>query len=201
MNIYTINAALAVFAAIGLTACSPHSTTHSDPHSNQHTEQTMTYDFTASNAITITRSGSFDLDMTPDAALPLFTAPGEKLWIPTWEPMILNGDGFEKGTVFVTAHAGHKTYWHVMDYDTGLHHALYVRVTPGVDTGTVDVSLVPNESGGSTVTVSYQLTSLSTAGSTLLQKNYSAEKYAQMMEEWRSMIVGSRDKIDAHFSR
>ena len=111
-------------------------------------------------AVTINRSGSFELDMTPEYALPLFTAPGEKLWISIWDPVILHGDGYEEGTVWVTANHGNTTYWYVANYDTEAKRARYVRVTPDADTGTVDVSLMPNGTGGSIVTVTYQLTGL-----------------------------------------
>jgi hypothetical protein len=65
--------------------------------------------------------------------------------------VVLNGDGYEKGTVFVTSNHGHTTYWLVMDYDTDAKHAFYVRVTPDRDTGTVEVSIEANDTGGSTV--------------------------------------------------
>jgi len=154
-----------------------------------------------SHAITITRSGSFELDMTPDEALPLFTAPGEKLWIEHWDPVILHGDGYEAGTVFVTAHHGHTTYWHVIDYDTAARHARYLRVTPDADTGTVDVSVEPNGKGGCLVRVTYQLTALSAAGKAKLQDAFSAPKYAEMMDEWRTMINDHRAQIDVHSGR
>ena len=158
-------------------------------------------ELTAADALTVARTGSFELDMTPEEALPLFTAQGEKLWIPMWDPVILHGDGYEKGTVFVTEHHGQTVYWLVMDYDINAKHALYVRVTPGADTGTVDVSLAPNESGGSTVTVSYQLTALSPAGKKRLQESFTEARYAEMMGEWRTMISNSRERINAHFGR
>jgi len=158
-------------------------------------------DFSSFDSITIARSGSFELEMTPEDALPLFTAPGEKLWIPIWDPVVLNGDGYEKGTVFVTANHGHTTYWLVADYDTDAKHAQYVRVTPGANTGTVDVSITPNGEAGATVNVSYQLTALSPAGNADLEESYGESHYAEMMEEWRTMIVGSREKIDDHFGR
>ena len=165
------------------------------------TNSTILKQFKRFNAMTISRIGSFELDMTPDDTLPLFTAPGEKLWISTWDPVMLNGDGFKKGTVFVTSNHGHVTYWHVMDYDTEAHHALYVRVTPEADTGTVDVSISSNGKGGATVSVSYQLTALSPAGNENLTASFSESKYTQMMEDWRTMIVSNREKIDKHFSR
>lgn len=158
-------------------------------------------DFSGFDALTIARTGSFELGMTPEEALPLFTAPGEKLWISIWDPDILHGDGYEKGTVFVTANHGHTAYWLVSDYDTEARHAQYVRVTPGANTGTVDVSITSNGNGGTTVIVAYQLTGLSRAGNSDLEESFSELKYAEMMEEWRTMINDSRDKIDEHFGR
>ena len=158
-------------------------------------------DFTDVNALTIARNGSFELDMTPEAALPLFTAKGEKLWISAWDPVVLNGDGYEKGTVFVTNNHGHTTYWLVTDYDTDAKHAQYVRVTPDVDTGTVDVTLMPNSKGGSIVHVAYQLTALSATGNKHLQTSFSKSDYGQMMEHWRTMINHNRQSIDDHFTK
>jgi len=158
-------------------------------------------DLSEFDAVTISRSGSFELDMTPEEALPLFTAPGEKLWISIWDPVVLHGDGYEKGTVFVTSIHGHTTYWLVGDYDTQTRHAQYVRVTPGADTGTVDVSVTSNGDGRATVNVAYQLTALSPAGNVNLAESFSESSYAAMMEEWRSMIVDSKETIDEHFGR
>ena len=132
---------------------------------------------------------------------PLFTAPGEKLWISIWDPVILHGDGYEKGTVFVTNNHGHTSYWLVTDYDTNAKHAQYVRVTPDADTGTVDVSITSNGKGGATVNVAYQLTALSAAGNEKLKESFSESNYAKMMKDWRSMIDDSRGKIDDHFGR
>lgn len=52
--------------------------------------------------MTIERTSSFEIPMTPSEALPLFTAPGEILWVPGWNPNILNGNDFEQGTVWLT---------------------------------------------------------------------------------------------------
>lgn len=158
-------------------------------------------DFSKFEALTINRTGSFELDMKPDDAFPLFTAPGEMLWISTWEPFILNGDGYEEGTVWVTEGRGHKTYWYVAVYDTEARHARYVRVTPEADSGTVDVSVSSNGSDGATVNVTYQLTGLSEAGNENLARLLGEVEYAGMMEDWRTMIEQNRDRIDDHFDR
>ena len=158
-------------------------------------------DFAGFDALTIARTGSVELDMTPEEAQPLFTAPGEKLWIPIWDPIILHGDGYEKGTAFVTTNHGHTSYWLVSDYDTEARHAQYVRVTPGANTGTVDVTIASNGSSGAIINVAYQLTGLSPAGNADLEESYSESNYAEMMEEWRTMINDSRERIDDHYGR
>jgi len=157
--------------------------------------------FSGADALTISRSGSFELDMTPEYAFPLFTAPGEKLWISIWDPIILNGDGYEQGTVWVTVNHGRTTHWYVADYDPDSRHARYVRTTPDADSGSVDVSVTSNDKGGSIVNVTYQLTGLSEAGNNGVQELLDEANYAAMMEEWRSMINDSRAQIDAHFSK
>ncbi len=153
-------------------------------------------DLSQFEALTLTRSASFELDMLPEDALPLFTAPGEKTWVPGWDPVILHGDGYQKGTVFVTKNHGHTTYWLVTDYDTNANYAQYVRVTPDASTGTVDVSIAKNDGGGASVKVSYQLTALSPAGNEHLAESYSEPGYAAMMQEWRTLIVASQGSTE-----
>lgn len=165
-------------------------------HDNHHSHD----EFTFSDAVTVVRNGSFQLDMPPDLALPLFTAPGEKLWIKGWNPIVLNGDGFEKGTVFVTNGHGHTTFWLVADYDVESHFARYVRTTPKSDTGTVEVSVAPDNDGGSIVSVTYRMTALSDAGNEMLRNTFSEASYTQMMRDWRSMIIENKDMIDGHSS-
>jgi len=148
---------------------------------------------------TIVRNGSFELDLPPREALLLFTAPGERLWISEWDPKILHGDGFEAGTVFITTNHGPSTYWQVCDFDRDAGHARYVRVTPESDTGMVDVRVSSNNTGGSTINVTYQLTGLTPSGNDKLSTAYSAPDYAAMLQNWQRMIRDSRATIDEFF--
>lgn len=151
------------------------------------------------NAVTVSRNGSFELDLPPRNALLLFTAPGEKLWIEEWDPVILSGDGFTAGTVFMTTNHGHVTYWVVSDFDIDKRQARYVRVTPESDMGTVQVTVSPNGNGGSMINVSYQLTGLTSAGNQNLRESFDKSDYAAMMRKWQTMIQDSRAAIDEHF--
>jgi hypothetical protein len=63
-----------------------------------------------------TRSGSFHLDAPRERVFPLFTARGEREWVPGWDPVVLSGAD-ERGSVFQTrSHDGRETNWIVVDY-------------------------------------------------------------------------------------
>lgn len=150
-------------------------------------------------AVTVSHTGSFELDMSPDKALPLFTGPGEVLWVPNWNPILFSGNGLDKGSVFQTENHLNKTTWLVLDYDIHTKYASYLRMTPEYDVGTVNVSLKANKSGGTIVSVTYNLTGLGVERNNELA-NWNSQAYAQEMKEWRSLIIAAKDKINAHYS-
>ncbi len=160
---------------------------------------THSTDYTTFAALTIKRSGSFKLDMEPGRALSLFTAPGEELWVPDWQPFILHGDGYKAGTIWITQNGTQQTYWYValFEYETG--RARYVRVSPQQHSGTVEVEVAPNCSGGSIVGITYQLTGLTRAGNAEVAKMLRKDRYARMMEDWQTMIVRNRVRIEAYY--
>lgn len=135
----------------------------------------------------VARSGTFDLEVSPEKSFHLFTAPGERLWVPGWDPAILSGDGTEAGTAFVTGHGDETTIWVVTDFDVSQHRARYARITPLSRAGTVDVSVRANGSGGSTVAVRYELTALTESGNRNLER-FGADAYSEMLNEWKTLI-------------
>lgn len=186
------------FACLTLSAF----TANADVHGIDQDTSSFLKDFnkqgSETSVTTISRHGSFRLDMSPDEALPLFTAPGETLWIPSWKPVILNGDGFEQGTIFLTESEKGTTYWYVSEYNSNSHQACYIRVTPEHDIGTVKVAIEADGNTGSLVQVNYQMTSLSEEGKANFVGDFSIENYEKMMKEWQSMIVKSKRNIEAH---
>lgn len=152
------------------------------------------------NAVTLNHKGSFEIEMAPDYAFPLFTGPGEELWVPNWKAKILHGDGFEKGTVFQTSNHHNITTWLVLEFDRKEHHARYMRMQPHYDVGTVDVFLTSNGNGGSIVTVEYQLTGLGPERNLSLSQ-WDKAAYDLEMNIWRDLIISSKDKIEKHFSQ
>lgn len=149
-------------------------------------------------AVNVSHTGSFHVDAPPEQSIHLFTATGELLWADGWHPVIMSGDGTEKGTVFVTTHNAEVTIWVVVDFDTQNFHARYSRVTPSMRAGTVEVSVRSDGQGGSNVDVGYKLTGLSESGNRDLA-HFDAQKYSEMMTEWENEIRDAKIDYQAEF--
>ncbi|XOV78559.1 MAG: hypothetical protein ACFHVJ_16700 [Aestuariibacter sp.] len=156
------------------------------------------FKFKKKEALTVSRTSSLELSMSPEQALPLFTAPGEILWEPGWDPTILSGNGFDQGTTWLTQNGTSMTYWHVSKYDKDNNEAIYTLVTPDVKMGTVSIAISANEKGGSEVLVTYNLTSLGNAGDLLLLSQYSEEQFPKFIAQWKDWIASSMDKINSN---
>jgi len=139
-------------------------------------------------ASTVARTGTLRVEAAPEHAFQLFTAPGERLWIKGWDPVILSGgDGRSRGTVWITGEGSDLTIWLVVDYDPDKLHARYARITPRSRAGTVEVFARPDGSGATEVAVSYELTALNEHGNEALA-SFGDEDFAQMLVEWERMI-------------
>jgi len=149
-------------------------------------------------AAKVTHTGSFRVDARPEQSIHLFTGPGEILWANGWRPVVLSGDGTERGTVFMTSHNEEVTIWVVVDFDPHTFHVRYSRVTPSIRAGTVEVFVRSDRQGGSIVDVTYQLTALSEAGNTDLA-HFDAQAYSEMMAEWENEIRDAKIDYQAAF--
>jgi len=139
-------------------------------------------------AATIAHSGTLRVEAAPEHAFHLFNAPGERLWVDGWDPVILSGgDGRPQGSVWVTGDETNQTIWVVVDYDPVALHARYARVTPSSRAGTVEIFARPNGSGATEVEVNYELTALNEDGNEALA-DFGAEDFAQMLVQWERMI-------------
>lgn len=145
------------------------------------------------------QSGRFEIDLAFDDAFKLFTAEGERLWVPGWSPEILGPLPQAPGLVFMTGEESERTIWTVLESRPDKGVLRYSRVTPGSRAGLVEVRLEPT--GDRTrVQVTYDLTALSPDGERDLEA-YSAPRFAEMLENWQALIAefltadGARDRI------
>jgi len=131
-------------------------------------------------------TGSFPVALGTDDAFPLFTASGERPWVDGWDPHFPDptADETEPGTVFTTAHGGRETTW-VVAHREGRRLIAYANVTPGRRATRVAVALAPS-AGGTTVTVSYDVTALIPGANAEVEEF--ATHYAEFLEEWQDAI-------------
>ena len=137
----------------------------------------------------------FHLDAPCAQVFPLFTAQGEKVWAPDWDPEMLGGDT-ARGSVFRTRHAESETVWIVTDYQPDHYRASYARLVQGSNMGLVDVAC-HEDSGGSSVSVRYTLTGLSKEGDAFVRKFLSDPHYTRFIEEWRTTISAALNEKNA----
>jgi hypothetical protein len=132
------------------------------------------------------QSASFDLDLRCDRALPLFTAEGERFWVPGWEPEHLSG-GDQRGGAFRTRSAdGAPTLWLVTE--RGDRHVAYARVTPDSHMGLVDVRCEPLGASRCSVCVRYTLTALSTGGRDYIEQFFAPGRYEAFIAGWKEAL-------------
>jgi len=139
----------------------------------------------------VERTGSFTLPLARDDAFPLFSAEGERRWVPGWSPEYLHPPEPSNGagTVFRTTHGDEETLWLVLQHEPAEGIAEYARLTPGSRVGTV---LVRCESLGheeTRVVVTYSLTAVAELGNAVVER-LTPDAYRSMLDDWRERILG-----------
>lgn len=138
----------------------------------------------------MTGEAGFELALNVAEALPLFTAQGERRWVPGWEPEILSGDG-GAGSVFVTRMNAVETVWVVADYDAERGVARYARQVAGVHAGLVEVRCLPLAADRCAVRVRYRLTPLSESAVAVLVEFFEPQRFADVIADWKRLIVAA----------
>jgi hypothetical protein len=135
-----------------------------------------------------TAHGEFVLPTSAANAIVFFTPEGERLWVPGWNPTYPQGEPSETpGTVFTTAHGHTQIVWVIHHIDRAAESAAYSRITAGHHAGTVKVRCTDLETDRCTVTVDYDMTSLTNNAAVL--DAYNNESFAAMMEDWATTVT------------
>lgn len=118
-----------------------------------------------------------------------FNPAGEEFWVDGWRPTYVNPkDGHTQGgMVFTTGESDDFTIWHLVDFDTTRYYSRYVRVTPALRTGTVEVRCEAVDQDTSDVEVTYKMTALTRKGEESLE-SFVGESFARMIDGWKQSI-------------
>ena len=95
----------------------------------------MTATIADSSAVRVEQQGSFELSIGADAAFPLFSAEGERLWVPDWDPKpIFPVDDvvrWQKDAVWTIVRDGELLTWWTVEVDRANLQASYVHFSTG----------------------------------------------------------------------
>lgn len=132
--------------------------------------------------------GTVAVELPPDEAFPLFTALGELLWVPGWQPEFVHpaSGELQLDQVWLTRAGEEVTHWLVVELDRERRRVVYGRITPGSRLGRVIVEVAAGE-GGSVAEVRYVMTGLSPAGNAVLDELEMG--YGAMMEKWAELLA------------
>ena len=85
--------------------------------------------------VRVEQQGSFELSMVADAAFPLFSPEGERLWVPGWDPKpIFPVDDvvrWQKDAVWTIVREGELLTWWTIDVDREQLKASYIHFSTG----------------------------------------------------------------------
>ena len=139
----------------------------------------------------IRRTGTVAVPASLERSFPLFTPLGERLWAPGWEPRFqFPADGEPRaGATFTTrGEDGRETIWMIVDWQPEAHRVRYARVTPGLRTGTVEVSCAAGPDDTTLATATYELTALTPDGDADLA-SWTEGWYASYLADWQRQIA------------
>ena len=162
---------------------------------------------------TIKHQAGFRIDQPADVLFPLFSAEGEKLWVPGWDYRnIMGSTGLHEDYVFLTKghhtsshpgaghhnhdhdhhapghHAPPETIWLVKRYDPANFLVQFYRVEPGDKIAVISVHCKPLDQESTEVEVAYEYIGLSLKGDKFIE-GYTKEVHQKFISNWHRHLV------------
>ncbi len=138
----------------------------------------------------VSHTHTIRLAAPPSQVFPLFEPIGEQAWAEGWEPhMLFPADGVAvPGAVFTTQHPTEgESIWTMPVYDQASFHLAYLRVTPGLRVGHIDIHCQEAPGGTTDASVTYTFTALNEPGNAFTAR-FTEVHYQAMMAEWERAI-------------
>ncbi|WP_457651771.1 hypothetical protein [Rhodocaloribacter sp.] len=141
---------------------------------------------------TIAHTEAFEIDRPVDVLFPLFSAEGEKRWVPGWDyENVMGTTDLHEDYVFVTGshdHASTDAVWLVKRHEPERHLVQFYKVEPGDKVSVITVRCLEAGEGRTRVEVTYRYVGLSEKGNAFIE-GFTSEAYAAFIEEWRRLLV------------
>jgi hypothetical protein len=140
---------------------------------------------------TVKHSKKFKINQPIEILFPLFSAEGEKLWVPDWDyENIMGSTDLHEDYIFITKahdHASTDAIWLIKKYDPDSYFVQFYKVEPKDKIGVITVQCIEVEKSITEVNVAYQYTGLSDKGNEFIIAFDSAH-YEEFINEWESLL-------------
>jgi len=166
---------------------------------------------------TIKQQTSFEVSQPAEVLFPLFSAEGEKHWVPGWDyENIMGSTELHEDYVFLTSghhksekhghsrhgsdlhhglphhspayHEASKMIWLVKRHEPNNYLVQFYRVEPGNKVGIVTVHCKPISESLTEVEVTYEYIGLSKKGNDFIA-SYTVEAYEEFISHWPKLLV------------
>lgn len=140
----------------------------------------------------IKHTEDFTIDRPVEILFPLFSAEGEKLWVPGWDyENIMGSTNLHEDYIFLTKTHDHATtdaIWLVKRYEPESHFVQFYKVEPGEKIGIIEVKCHSLGMDKTRVEVTYEYIGLSSTGDNFVEK-FTANEYKQFIAEWKQLLL------------
>ena len=139
----------------------------------------------------IKHTEKFEIDQPIEIVFPLFSAEGEKLWVPGWDyENIMGSTELHEDYVFLTKnhdHASTDAIWLVKRYEPESYLIQFYKVEPGNKVGIITVQCEKISRDVTRVVVSYEYIGLSKKGDEFIE-GFTATEYETFIGEWKILL-------------
>ena len=139
----------------------------------------------------VKHSKKFSINQPIEILFPLFSAEGEKFWVPGWDyTNIMGSTELHEDYIFLTKNHDHATtdaIWLVKRYDSESHFVQFYKVEPEEKIGIITVQCTEVEKNITEVEVAYEYRGLSDKGNEFIS-TFDSAHYEEFINEWESLL-------------
>ena len=140
---------------------------------------------------TVKHTEKFKINQPVEILFPLFSAEGEKLWVPGWDyENIMGSTDLREDYIFLTKnhdHASTDAIWLVKKHEPESYLVQFYKVEPEDKVGIITVRCTKTTKHATQVEVSYEYTGLSKKGNEFVE-GFTSTEYRAFIGEWKSLL-------------
>ena len=140
----------------------------------------------------IKHTAEFRIEQPIEILFPLFSAEGEKLWVPGWDyENIMGSNDLHEDYIFLTKnhdHASTDAIWLVKRYEPESYLVQFYKVEPKDKVGIITVQCKKITKCLTQVQVSYEYIALSKKGNVFIE-SFTSTAYEAFIGEWNSLLA------------